>query len=63
MSLNGGFFSTKTIEWNPDLGEFSILNHIDDSEQDLSEKRIMQKKYTLIGFAITKRALWYMGEA
>ena len=58
MQLNGGVFSRKYISYYPDKKRFWITNCIDDSEQDLTEKDIMNEKETLIGKAIKYGALW-----
>ena len=55
--LNGGLRSSKHIRYYPDENRFYVLNLIDDSEQELTEKQIMDKGYTNIGAAMQKGAL------
>lgn len=55
MLLNGGVFSRKTIGWDGD--RFEVENHIDDSLQQLTPKKLMDKTVTLVGVAIKKGAL------
>jgi len=55
--LNGGLRSSKYIRYNPDSNSFYVLNLIDDSEQELTEKQILDNEDTSIGEAIKKGAL------
>lgn len=57
MLLNGGCFSRKTIKYNPKTQLYSIINHIDDSKQSLTDRQIMNKAETLIGKAMKLRSL------
>lgn len=53
-------FSRKYIYYNPEGKKkpvFNITNCIDDSEQNLTEKQLMDDKYTHIGVAIAKNCL------
>jgi hypothetical protein len=60
ISLNGGAFSRKEIMYNAISGKFLINNCIDDTEQDLSAKQLMNPKLTNIGEAITKGAFYQL---
>jgi len=55
--LNGGLRSSKYIIYNPDDNSFYVLNYIDDSEQELTEKQILDKSYSNIAEAMEKGAL------
>ncbi len=56
--LSGGLmFSRKDITFNEKLKKFKIINHIDDSEQFLTEKELLDNSFTNIGQALKKRAL------
>jgi len=56
--LNGGVVSRKLIQWDEEEKTFWVLNCIDDTEQTLTEKQMMDKEYTLIGEAIRKKAFY-----
>lgn len=58
IQLKGGLVSRKVIRWDEDDKKFWILNCIDDTEQCLTEKQIINHKYTLIGEAIIKKAFY-----
>jgi hypothetical protein len=53
IQLNFGIRSPKSISYNKDTDTFYILNEIDDTEQELNSKTIMNQGYTNIGKAIT----------
>ena len=53
IQLNFGFRSSKNISYNKSTGTFYIFNEIDDTEQELNSKTIMDEDYTNIGKAIT----------
>lgn len=53
----GNIFSRKTIKYNPKTKTFKVFNHIDETEQILTEKEIINKKYSNIGRAIPLRSL------
>ena len=55
--LNGGIGSRKHIYY--DNKRFYIWNYIDDSEQKLTEKAIMDTRRTNVGEAIIRGALMY----
>ncbi len=60
IALSGGLISSrKTIWYDPKKKKFIVMNHIDDTEQTLTDKQIMSQKYTNVGYAITKKALFY----
>ena len=50
--LNFGIRSSKSISYNKATDTFYILNEIDNSDQTLNSKQIMNKDYTMIGEAI-----------
>lgn len=52
LMLNGGAFSRKVIGYTS--GKFYVTNCIDDSEQVLTEKSIMDKKRTNIGIGMKR---------
>ena len=56
--LNHNLRSGKRIEWDKNEKKFFILNHIDDTEQELSEDQIMDKEHTNIGDAMLKGAFF-----
>ncbi len=56
--LNGNLRSSKRIVWEEEEKQFFITNFIDDSEQELTEAQLMDKRYTNIGYAMTKGALF-----
>jgi hypothetical protein len=62
MQLGGGLVvSRKTMELvlkGKHKGDFIVYNHIDDSEDYVTEKELMDKEYTNIGEAIEKGAYW-----
>ena len=53
IQLNFGFRSSKNISYNKSTDTFYIFNEIDDTEQELNSKTIMDEDYTNIGKAIT----------
>jgi hypothetical protein len=54
----GKVFSRKTIWYYPkDKKPFEIWNHIDDTEQKLTEKQLMNKEWTNIGLALRRHSL------
>ena len=55
--LNGGLRSSKHIRYYPDDNSFYVLNLIDDSEQELTEARILDSEYSNIGKAMEKGCL------
>lgn len=50
--------SSKRIVWEEGQKMFFIINYIDDSEQELNEEQLMDRRYTNIGYAMTKGALF-----
>lgn len=55
--LNHNLRSSKWIRWDEERELFLITNYIDGTEQVLTEKQVMEKLYTNIGYAMTKGAL------
>ena len=58
IQLNFGFRSSKKISYNKYTDTFYIINEIDDKEQELNSKTIMDEDYTNIGKAITLGAFY-----
>ena len=56
--LNHGLQSSKDTAWDGDAKRFHIFNHIDQTEQHLTERQLMDKSVTNIGYALTKGALF-----
>lgn len=52
IQLNFGIRSTKAISYDRSTDKFYIVNIIDDSEQELSSKEIMDENNSHIGKAI-----------
>jgi hypothetical protein len=50
--------SSKWIVWESEIGIFFVRNLIDDTEQELNERQIMDRGYTNIGYAMLKGALF-----
>jgi hypothetical protein len=50
--------STKWIEWDAKNRVFDVINLIDDSEQTLTEKQLMDRGWTNIGHAINSGWLY-----
>ena len=55
--LKGGLRSSKHIRYYPDDNSFYVLNLIDDSEQEFSEKQILDKSFSNIAEAMKKGCL------
>ena len=58
IQLNFGIRSTKAISYDRNTDKFYIVNIIDDSEQELSSKEIMDDKNSYIGKAIELGAFY-----
>ena len=56
--LNHGLRSSKDIVWDGDAKRFHIFNHIDQTEQHLTERQLMARGYTNIGYAMKNGALF-----
>jgi len=56
--LNHGLRSSKDIVWDAQSNKFHVFNHIDQTEQHLTERQLMDKSRTNIGFAMAKGALF-----
>ncbi len=57
ISLNGGARSSKTI-WKEEDGIYTILNEIDDSEDNLTKDELFDTQKTLVGEAMKKGSLF-----
>ena len=58
IQLNFGIRSTKAISYDRSADKFYIVNIIDDSEQELSSKEIMDENNSHIGKAIELGAFY-----
>ena len=58
LGEHGVLRSSKSIVWQEDIGIFFVRNHIDDTEQELTEEQIMDREYTNLGYAMTRGALF-----
>lgn len=58
IQLSFGIRSTKAISYDRSTDKFYIVNFIDDSEQELSSKEIMDENNSYIGKAIEFDALY-----
>lgn len=59
LLLNGGVFSRKTISYDPEEFEWSMINHIDDTVDEFSSDEDFIQSYPLFFEAIKKGALVY----
>ena len=57
ISLNAGIRSSKTI-WKQEDGVYTILNEIDDSEDNLTKDELFDNQKTLVGEAMKKGSLF-----
>jgi len=58
IQLNAGIRSSKHIWFDEEAKHFEIINEIDESEQCLNEKEIMNVEHTNIGIALELGALY-----
>ena len=56
--LNHGLRSSKDIVWDAKAKKFHIFNHIDQTEQHLTERQLCDRCNTNIGFAMKRGALF-----
>jgi hypothetical protein len=56
--LNHGLRSSKDIVWDAQARKFHIFNHMYQTEQHLTERQVMDRGYTNIGYAMKKKALF-----
>ena len=56
--LNLGLRSSNDIVWNAEAKRFHIFNHIDQTEQHLTERQVMDRDFTNLGYAMKKGALF-----
>jgi len=59
--LNHNLKSSKRIEWDEEDKRFVIFNLIDDTDQVLTERQLMDERLTNIGYAMAKGALYKDG--
>lgn len=57
LSLKHSLFSRKTITYNLKSKRFTVTNHIDDTQQNLTKLQLIDKNYSNIGRAINSNAL------
>ena len=57
ISLNGGIRSSKSI-WKQEDGVYTILNEMDDSENNLTKDELFDTQKTLVGEAMKKGSLF-----
>lgn len=58
LVLKFGLVSYKHITWDKRRKRFNIVNRIADTKQSLTEKQMMSRTYTNIGYALTRKALF-----
>lgn len=63
IALNGGTYSRKSVYYRREDRRWLITNHIDDSEQTLSEVEVLDPSATIIPEAIALGAFWIETEA
>jgi len=56
--LNYGLRSSKDIVWEAEAKKFHVFNHIDQTEQHLTERQLMDERLTNIGYAMKRGALF-----
>jgi hypothetical protein len=56
--LNHGLRSSKDIVWDAQQRKFHVFNHIDQTEQHLTERQLLNRRHTNIGFAMKRGALF-----
>jgi len=56
--LNHGLRSSKDIVWDAQSKRFHVFNHIDQTEQHLTERQVLDESFTNIGYAMKKGALF-----
>jgi len=56
--LNHGLGSSKDIVWDAETKRFHVFNHIDQTEQHLTERQLMDESLTNIGYALKRGALF-----
>lgn len=53
----GAIFSAKTITYDKKIKKYCVINWIDETAQELTEKELMDNKLTHIGEALKKNCL------
>ena len=56
--LNNGLRSSKDIVWDAETKRFNVFNHIDQTEQHLTERQLYDRSLTSIGYAMKRGALF-----
>ena len=56
--LNHGLRSSKDIVWDAKAKKFHVFNHIDQTEQHLTERQLMDERLTNIGLGMKRGALF-----
>ena len=58
LVLKFGLVSYKHVTWDERRKRFKIVNRIAGTKQSLTEKQMMSRAYTNIGYALTRKALF-----
>lgn len=61
IALRPGLISRKWIRWDPVDEVFVVYNYIDDSEQVLSARQILDCDFSNVGYAMRRGALYLEG--
>ncbi len=56
--LNHGLRSSKDILWDAEAKKFHVFNHIDQTVQHLTERQLMDRVFTNVGYAMKRGALF-----
>ena len=56
--LNYGLRISKDIVWDAEAKKLHVFNHIDQTEQHLTERQLMDERLTNIGYAMKRGALF-----
>lgn len=56
--LNFGLRSSKFIDYSEKTGKFYVINEIDGTQHELTERQLMDRSCTNIGYAIANGALY-----
>jgi len=58
IRLIGWIKSVKRVKYDAKLNGFSVFSEVDNSKQFLTPSEMMDRKFTNIGVAITKKAFY-----
>ena len=56
--LKFGPVKYKHVAWDEKRKRFNIVNRMEGTKQSLTEKQMMSRAYTNIGYALTRKALF-----